>query len=94
MPRDKEKQKEYNKKHRQTETYKKSNRMSNWRQRGVKNVNDEMYDHYMSCDKCEVCKCEFTKQNWKCLDHDHTTGEFRFVLCNRCNCFDNWVNVF
>jgi len=80
--------KEYNK----TEAGIKSKRMSNWRRRGVNNVTDELYDYFMSCDNCEVCKCEFTETINKCLDHDHDTGDFRYVLCRECNCNDNWKN--
>ncbi len=71
----------------------KSNRMSNWRTRGVNNVTDELYHYYMNCDKCEVCGNEFTDKNWKCFDHNHETGDFRYVLCNRCNAHDNWKKV-
>ncbi len=68
----------------------KSHRMSNWRIRGVNNVNNELYDYFMNCDKCEACGGDFTDKNVKCLDHNHETGDFRYVLCNRCNVRDNW----
>ena len=28
---------------------------------------------------------EWEKLNKKCLDHDHKTGLFRNIICNRCN---------
>jgi len=64
--------------------------MSTWRKYGVNNVNDELYDYFMNCDKCEACGKEFTDSFNKCLDHDHDTGDFRYVLCRSCNCNDNW----
>ena len=88
----KDKIKEYHKEYRKTEQWEKQNRMCKWRCRGVKNVNDELYDYFINCDNCEACGCEFIENNKKCLDHDHDTGDFRFVLCNKCNVRDNWKN--
>jgi len=79
-----------NKAYRQTEAGIKTCRMSKWRSRGVNNVTDELYDYFMNCDVCEVCGSEFTEKNDKCLDHNHDTGVFRYVLCRGCNCNDNW----
>ena len=81
---------QYHKEYNQTETGVKRRMMSHWKASGVKNVNDEMYDYYMNCNKCEVCKNEFKSSLDKCLDHDHDTGLFRFVLCRSCNVNDNW----
>ena len=89
---DRDKHKIAIKKYEQTEAGIKTKRMSRWRSYGVNNLTDELYEHYINCDKCEVCKCEFTDKNVKCLDHDHETGDFRYVLCRACNCRDNWKN--
>jgi len=64
--------------------------MASWRKYGVNNVTDELYDYYMNCDKCEACGKEFTDTFNKCLDHDHDTGDFRYVLCRGCNSNDTW----
>jgi hypothetical protein len=80
------------KKYRQSEQGRKAKRMSNWRQRGVNNVNDKLYDYYLECSVCEVCGDEFRNSKDKHLDHDHKTGDFRFVLCQRCNVCDRWKN--
>lgn len=86
----KDKIKEKDKAYRQTEEGIKSNKMKSWRFIGVDNVNDELYDYYMNCDKCEVCGKEFKDSYDKCLDHNHDTGEFRYVLCRACNTWDSW----
>ncbi len=85
--------KEKLKAYKQTENAKKLYRMNRWRKYGVNNVTDELYDYFMNCDKCEACGCEFTDTYNKCLDHDHDTGDFRYVLCRECNCHDNWKKI-
>ena len=82
----KEKKKEYD----QTEQGKKSSRIRNWKQIGVKSDDfNSLYDLYISVWNCEECNVELVEgrcgSNCKCLDHDHITGEFRNVLCNSCN---------
>jgi hypothetical protein len=58
---------------------------SHWKGRGVKGDLDLLYDHYTSCDKCEKCNKLFNDTSDRCLDHDHITGQFRYVLCRNCN---------
>ena len=89
----KEKKKLIQQKYSQTEGGKKAYRTGKWKFRGVKNVNDEMYNYFINCEACEVCGNGFTETNVKCLDHCHQTGEFRAVLCKGCNSFDNWKKV-
>ncbi len=86
----KEKEQHRSKAYRKTEQGKKVSRMSKWRSYGVNNVTDELHDYFMNCDKCEVCGKEFAETIKKCLDHDHDTGDFRFVLCYSCNTCDSW----
>tara|TARA_R110002049_G_scaffold247064_1_gene421223 strand:- start:17 stop:463 length:447 start_codon:yes stop_codon:yes gene_type:complete len=87
----KEKIIEYNKVYSQSPTRKKSIRISHWKVRGV--IHDdfnELYEKYISTEFCELCNVELTVDKTKtkttrCLDHDHTTGEFRNVICHSCN---------
>tara|TARA_R110001606_G_scaffold308201_1_gene455156 strand:- start:48 stop:470 length:423 start_codon:yes stop_codon:yes gene_type:complete len=82
----KEKRKEYN----QTEQYKKNRRIYDWIKRGL--IHDDfpsLYDYYINCNNCEECNIELVEGNFgankRCLDHSHTTGLFRNVLCTGCN---------
>ena len=105
MPRDKEKQKEYNrlryiankdklkeiqKAYRQTPQGKKTDTMRSWRRIGVNEVNDAMYDRYINTHCCDVCNKEFKNSRDRHLDHNHETGDFRQILCQSCNTYDNW----
>ena len=67
----------------------KTARMSKWRKWGVI-INDEIYDRYLNCNNCEICdmKIESTKKRTtysKVLDHNHYTGEVRYICCHGCN---------
>ena len=64
--------------------------MAKWRSRGVKNVTDEMYNNYIATTYCECCLKEFSSSRDRHLDHDHETGEFRWVICHACNTHDSW----
>ena len=83
-------QREYSKIYAQTPAGKKTWTMNNWRSRGVVNVNDEMYERYLNTTKCECCLKEFSSSRDRCLDHDHESGEYRWVICQSCNNHDSW----
>ena len=82
----KESNKEKRKLWKKTDKGKKSIKITNWKQRGLVSDNyDEIYYRWLNSKKCELCKCEYSKKNKKCLDHSHLTGLFRNILCNSCN---------
>ena len=95
----KEKAKEYNKEYRQTENGKMVNKISEWRKRGL--IMDTYWDyvtiyyHWLVSTHCEKCPKEFdnTKHNDKCMDHCHLTGEYRNILCLKCNVNDMTTNT-
>ena len=35
--------------------------------------------------KCAICKIEFSSTKDACVDHNHTSGKIRGLLCNNCN---------
>jgi hypothetical protein len=64
----------------------------NWRRSGlIYDDYDDLYEVYINTIECQHCQIEFTKNNKRCLDHDHTTGLFRKIVCNRCNTCDNYI---
>tara|TARA_R110000803_G_scaffold37550_1_gene80908 strand:+ start:120 stop:602 length:483 start_codon:yes stop_codon:yes gene_type:complete len=77
----------------QTPAGKKTRTMSIWRWRGVINVTEKMYNDYIATTHCECCLKEFSSSRDRCLDHDHETGEFRWVICQSCNNQDNWKKI-
>lgn len=87
----KDKLKEYRKAYRQTEQGRKSKRIADWKKMGVVCDDfDGLYEHYKNATHCDICNVELSIEkkstnNKKCLDHDHETGEFRWVLCFNCN---------
>ena len=70
----------------------KYNMIYDWKRRGLIYDNyDELYDVYINTMECEHCKTEFTKNNWRCLDHNHETGLFRKIVCHKCNAMDSYI---
>ena len=70
----------------------KYNAIYKWKMRGlICDDYDELYEVYIKTMECGHCKTEFTKNNCRCMDHDHTTGLFRKIVCNRCNNKDIYI---
>ena len=84
-----ENNKEYRTEYLKTEAGKKSQRISRWKNIGIKSDDyNSLYEYYLSVKNCEECNIELVegcKSNSRCLDHDHETGIFRNVLCISCN---------
>ena len=79
---------EYLREWRQTKAGRKSTTTSNWKQRGLKGDLNKVYDIWKQTQFCDKCKIELDTEDGgsrKCMDHCHVTGEFRAILCSRCN---------
>jgi len=85
---DAKKRKEYGR----TPAGRKSNVIGLWKFRGIQGDLDFLYDnYYVDETNCWWCKKAFSGTKDRCIDPDHETGEFRQVLCQRCNSFDRWL---
>jgi len=82
----------YVKKYRQLNPH--QGKIQEWKRRGVKLKPNEdwisVYLFYKTCENCELCNVKLTdeKKNSstrRCLDHDHSNGFIRNILCIPCN---------
>ena len=64
----------------------KSSKKKYWKSVGVNMDNfDEFYNRYIHSSQCELCNKIYDTNSNRCLDHCHTTGKFRNVVCRTCN---------
>jgi hypothetical protein len=66
--------------------------ISRWKSQGLKLRDGEsynmIYEKVQNTTHCELCNIELKKGNSgdaRCMDHNHETGYFRYVLCRNCN---------
>tara|TARA_R110000823_G_scaffold283566_1_gene401726 strand:- start:245 stop:673 length:429 start_codon:yes stop_codon:yes gene_type:complete len=78
-------------KYKMSETAKKRMKCQSWVKHGlIHNDIDELYEYYLNVKNCETCQIplisgRYNRSNTRTMDHNHNTGEFRNVLCQRCN---------
>ena len=66
----------------------KSTTKYNWNRLGVKFDLLEfeiIYNKYINSEYCELCNKEFLNRRDRCMEHDHETGYFRNICCQKCN---------
>ena len=64
----------------------KYNTKSSWKKSGIKFTDEDfefIYGVYITAENCMLCDKEFTKIKDRCMDHDHSTGEFRYAGYDR-----------
>tara|TARA_R110000744_G_scaffold66287_1_gene135426 strand:+ start:284 stop:673 length:390 start_codon:yes stop_codon:yes gene_type:complete len=87
--RNKEKRAQYNAEFIKTSIGIKCRMISSWKSQGLKLQEDQTYDmiyeRYLNSEKCECCLKPYLEFKGKHMDHCHTTGKFRNVLCRSCN---------
>tara|TARA_R110000782_G_scaffold181989_1_gene272219 strand:- start:45 stop:497 length:453 start_codon:yes stop_codon:yes gene_type:complete len=77
----------------------KSCKISSWKRQGIDCENwDIIYEWFLTITNCERCYIlltidKKTTRTTKCLDHDHSTGKIRKVLCHSCNVNDRKTNT-
>jgi len=84
----KEKLYKHQQKYRKTDKGLKCQTINRWKFRGLITEDyDKIYEYYLSIQECENCGIELDEDEStkKCMDHSHTTGEFRNILCKVCN---------
>ena len=68
--------------------YHKTRTINNWKYKGLKETDEtilEIYEGYIRASNCELCGNAFKSSRDRQMEHCHTTGKFRNIVCNRCN---------
>ena len=46
---------------------------------------EEIYNKYIYATHCQLCNKQFEKSLDRQMEHNHATGKFRNIVCNKCN---------
>tara|TARA_R110000764_G_scaffold169861_1_gene256978 strand:+ start:42 stop:551 length:510 start_codon:yes stop_codon:yes gene_type:complete len=57
----------------------------------IHNDYNALYDEYINTTHCNHCQKEFKDSHDRCMDHDHYTGLFRKIVCQKCNAMDSYI---
>lgn len=70
--------------------------MRKWQLRRLYNMSLEEYDLLWEKQNgtCAICKQINANGRRLSIDHDHSTGEIRGLLCARCNTMLGWVDLY
>ena len=64
-------------------------KIDNWRRKGLIGDFDAIYERWINTSHCDECQIELCSGNYgsnkKTMDHCHVSGEFRNILCHKCN---------
>ena len=64
-----------------------------WKKRGlIYDDYDNLYEVYIKTMKCGHCNKEFKNSGDRCMDHNHSSGLFRKIVCRSCNSSDSYIN--
>ena len=78
----------YDKEYKSSPNGKKVNMISHWKSIGIIDEDlDAVYDYYVKETNCMICLKEYKNSSDRCLDHDHESGEIRYICCQYCNLY-------
>ena len=71
----------------------KYNSIKTWKNSGlIYDDYDDLFEVYRKTLVCQHCNKEFKNKRDRQLDHNHETGLFRKIVCNKCNSRDSYIN--
>ena len=69
-----------------SERGKQKNMIQRWKQCGlIVEDYDKIYYRWKNSTHCEKCNQIYTIKHFRCMEHSHSTGNFRGIVCHFCN---------